>query len=85
MSIFELAGLVHLKFVRVHPFRNGNGRMARLLHNLILIQNNYPILNIFNNEKLLYYLILKEVDSKKKHAPFVKYLFEVYAKQYSSK
>ncbi|MBI5051436.1 Fic family protein, partial [Candidatus Micrarchaeota archaeon] len=30
---FELASLVHLKFVRIHPFRDGNGRMARLLMN----------------------------------------------------
>ena len=37
-----LASLVHLKFVSIHPFIDGNGRTARLLMNLILLQNGYP-------------------------------------------
>ncbi|MBI4406439.1 Fic family protein, partial [Candidatus Micrarchaeota archaeon] len=79
---FELASLAHLKFVRVHPFRDGNGRIARLLMNFVLLKNGYPLLNIFNSEKMLYYLILQEVDAKKRHGPFVKYLYNVFGKQY---
>lgn len=37
-----LATLAHLKFVTIHPFIDGNGRTARLLMNLILLQNGYP-------------------------------------------
>ena len=37
-----LASLAHYKFVTIHPFIDGNGRTARLLMNLILIQNGYP-------------------------------------------
>ena len=37
-----LAVLVHLKFVSIHPFIDGNGRTARLLMNLVLLQNGYP-------------------------------------------
>ena len=37
-----LAALVHLKFVSIHPFIDGNGRTARLLMNLVLLQNTYP-------------------------------------------
>ena len=37
-----LAALIHLKFVSIHPFIDGNGRTARLLMNLVLLQNGYP-------------------------------------------
>ena len=37
-----LATLVHLRFVSIHPFIDGNGRTARLLMNLVLLQNGYP-------------------------------------------
>src|SRR3989338_5354806 len=74
----ELAGLVHLKLVRIHPFMDGNGRVSRLLMNNILFNNNYPLLNIYNSEKMLYYLVLREVDARKKERPFIKYLYQVY-------
>jgi len=38
----ELALLAHYELVTIHPFADGNGRTARLLMNLILIQNGYP-------------------------------------------
>lgn len=37
-----LASQFHYKFVKIHSFVDGNGRMARLLANLILVQNGYP-------------------------------------------
>jgi Fic family protein len=79
---FELASLIHLKLVRIHPFMDGNGRICRLLMNHALMKNNYPLLNIFNSEKMLYYLVLREVDAKKNEKPFVKYLYQVYINQY---
>lgn len=79
---FETAVLVHLKLVRIHPFMEGNGRICRLLMNHILLKNKFPLLNIFNSEKTLYYLVLREVDASGKEKPFVKYLYEVYINQY---
>jgi Fic family protein len=79
---FELAALVHLKFVKIHPFRDGNGRISRLLMNFVLLKNGYPLLNIFDSEKMLYYLVLKKVDYTKRDKPFTDYLFQVYATQY---
>ncbi len=82
LHAFELAALVHLKFVKIHPFRDGNGRMSRLLMNCVLMKKGYPLLNIFDSEKMLYYLVLKKVDYSKKEKPFIDYLFEVFATQY---
>lgn len=79
---FELAALVHLKFVKIHPFRDGNGRISRLLMNFVLMKRGYPLLNIFDSEKMLYYLVLKKVDFTKNDKPFIDYLFQVYASQY---
>jgi Fic family protein len=37
------AAQLHLKLVTIHPFVDGNGRTARLLMNLALMQAGYPI------------------------------------------
>lgn len=42
----ELAARVHKEFVFIHPFVDGNGRVARLLMNLVLLQEGYEIVII---------------------------------------
>jgi len=50
MHPVELASNVHEKLVSIHPFIDGNGRTARLVMNLILLQNGYPI-TIINSDR----------------------------------
>ena len=35
--------MLHARLVNIHPFADGNGRTARLLMNLALLQSGYPI------------------------------------------
>ena len=41
-AVIELAAWTHSEWVRIHPFRNGNGRSARLLANAILMRYGLP-------------------------------------------
>ena len=43
MHPVELAAALHQRFVFIHPFIDGNGRMARLLMNLALLRNGFTI------------------------------------------
>jgi len=45
----EYATNAHFRFVSIHPFRDGNGRTARLLMNLLLLRGGYPIVIISNS------------------------------------
>lgn len=56
------AAEAHERLVTIHPFMDGNGRTARLLMNLILLQNHFPILILKANtdQRLLYYNSLEK-------------------------
>ena len=41
-----LAATLHERIATIHPFIDGNGRTARLVMNLYLLQNGYPIIII---------------------------------------
>lgn len=43
MHPVRFAAMLHLKFVTIHPFIDGNGRVARLLMNAALIQDGYML------------------------------------------
>ena len=46
LPIMELAARFHAYFEYLHPFRDGNGRLGRLLVNKLLLRKNKPILII---------------------------------------
>jgi Fic family protein len=50
----SVAADAHFKLVSIHPFVDGNGRTARLLMNLILIINDYPVAIIRNEDRAEY-------------------------------
>ncbi len=50
----ELAAEAHYRLVTIHPFVDGNGRTARLLMNLILLQNGYTPALIRTRDRIKY-------------------------------
>lgn len=52
--IAKIAADAHFKLVSIHPFADGNGRTARLLMNLLLMQEGYPPAIIRKEERLAY-------------------------------
>jgi len=58
-----LATELHYRFIRIHPFDDGNGRIARLLMNFVLMQNGYPPAIIKTEDKSTYLQALEQADA----------------------
>jgi Fic family protein len=76
----ELAALVHLKFVTIHPFTDGNGRISRLMMNFVLHKHGYPLLNIPYEKRAGYYNALERAQVKKMDEIFLQWFFRRYKK-----
>lgn len=66
----RIAANAHYKFVSVHPFIDGNGRTSRLLMNLILIMNGYPMAVIRFEDRVEYLKSLETAQTKGDLQPF---------------
>jgi len=67
-----LAAEMHERLVTIHPFVDGNGRTARLVMNLILLQNGYTIVNLKGNyqDRINYYQALEKVQVNHENEDF---------------
>jgi Fic family protein len=54
-----------VEFLQIHPFQDGNGRLSRILTNLLLLKAGYRYMAYVSHEKLIednkpdYYLALR--------------------------
>ena len=58
----ELAAIFHYRYIRIHPFEDGNGRIARLMVNYILIRHDYPMIVVRSRKKKEYLEALHRTD-----------------------
>lgn len=59
----EAIAHVHARFERIHPFLDGNGRVGRLLINLVLVRFGYPPAIIFKRDRRRYLVALSRADT----------------------
>ena len=70
-----LASEFHAKFEKIHPFEDGNGRLGRIIINLILLETGYPPLIIRKLSRQKYFSALDAYD-KGHHDKFERFLLE---------
>lgn len=69
LTIAELCALFHYRYIRIHPFEDGNGRMARLLMNYTLSRKGYPMIVVKSSDKDNYLNALSDCDAAVGIAP----------------
>ena len=97
LSPVELAALFHYRYIRIHPFEDGNGRIARLMVNFILSRHEWPMIVVRSRLKQEYLEALHQTDmivgavpSEGAHAslnmirPFLRYFEHLVAKEIKS-
>ena len=73
-----LGAVVHNQFENIHPFRDGNGRVGRILLNNILIKHSLPPINIDIKNRIEYYTSLQAYEKNHDLKPTI----NLYMKEY---
>lgn len=75
-----LAAVVHNQFENIHPFRDGNGRVGRILLNNILVKHSLPPINIDFKNRAEYYASLQAYEKMHDLKPTL----DLFMKEYNS-
>lgn len=82
MNPLELAADFHHRFVDIHPFVDGNGRVGRELLNFILQKNDYPAI-IIPVDRREEYIDALETAHDGNLKPFMEFLVEIFVEDYA--
>lgn len=75
-DIVDIAAEAHFKFVSIHPFVDGNGRTARLLMNLILMQAGFPPAIIRKEDRMKYINSIEHAQLTKDTSAFQEIIYK---------
>lgn len=76
----EISAQFHKYFIFLHPFRDGNGRLGRLISNFILVKLGHPMIIIDRADKEKYINVLQQCRDSRNTAPMVEFFFNIATK-----
>ena len=69
--------LVHLEFVTIHPFMDGNGRLGRLLMNYALLATGLPWVTIRSDERIPFFRAIERAQVDGDAKPFIQFVWDL--------
>jgi Fic family protein len=78
----SLSAYTHLRIAKIHPFLDGNGRVARLMMNYQLIRQGYLPVSIPVERRKEYFDLLENYKMNKQQEPFDQFVAELVEAEY---
>jgi len=78
-----LSAWLHHKYIQIHPFQDGNGRVCRAIASLILIEKSIPPVIIFKENRMAYYSALRVANETDNLVPLIMCMIENYQKAFN--
>jgi Fic family protein len=69
--------LVHLEFVTIHPFMDGNGRLGRLLMNQVLLSAGLPWVTIRSDERVPFFKGIEQAQVDGDAKSFIRFVWHL--------
>jgi len=80
-DLLKYIAYCHLQLAKIHPFLDGNGRLARLVLNYYLMKYDFMPVIVTYEERHRYFQLLEEFKVNKNINPFIEYLIELEKKE----
>ena len=77
LSPIARALLVHLEFVTIHPFMDGNGRLGRLLMNQVLLSAGLPWVTIRSDERVPFFKGVEQAQVDEDATSFIRFVWHL--------